>query len=169
MQWPAGTIRDRGDVAKVLSLLAREREVLEALLFTVEQQGPLLEDGAVPALRAGSAEVLELLDELRHLELLRAVVVAGLGIDADATLADVADACGGALGRLTGHHRTALLAIGSEVMQAARDNRVLLAAAVAERPALEVYAREVGYTPADLVPPSLRSFLGQPDPGPKDC
>ncbi len=64
-----------------------------------------------------------------------------------------------ALGRMVCHHHTALLAMGAELAQAARDNRVLVARAVGETPALQPGATEATRGCDDLIPRSLRDFL----------
>ena len=118
-------------LAEVSSTLWRERELLELLLFKLEEEQLLLASGRSRWLARATREVEVVLEEIRRCELLRAVqvdeVAAELGLGAGPSLRALADAAGEPWGSLLHEHRKAFLAATTEIQTMAEANRDLLA------------------------------------------
>ena len=149
---------ESGDVEPVVSALASEYELLEYLLFTIGEQRELIEQSRLRWLPTSAAQVAETVDELRHLDLLRAMAVSALELSDDPSLLEIADQCSIVPAMTLRAHHESLVELGREVLEAAAVNVSLL-------------ARQPGGEPAELavaalaqaVPRSLRDFLRAAD------
>jgi hypothetical protein len=119
-------------LAEVSSTLWRERELLELLLFKLEEEQLLLASGRTRWLARATREVEVVLEEIRRAELLRGVQVdeaAGtVGLAAGPSLRQLADAAGEPWRSLLHEHRHAFLAATAEIQAMAAANRDLLGA-----------------------------------------
>ncbi len=123
----------------VSNILWQERHLLDLLRFKLEEQQLLLAAGRSQWLTLAGAEVERVLDEMRHVELLRAIEVdalAGdLGLGPNASLAELALRSPEPWASILAQHRAALLSLSSQVRELADANREMLrhgAAAVRE-------------------------------------
>jgi hypothetical protein len=116
----------------VASILWREREALELLLFKLEEQQLVLAAGRTRWLERATREIEIVLDQIRRTEVLRAAEVdaaAGdLGLPAAPSLLALADAAPPAWDTLLREHRTAFLALTTKIIAVAEANRELLTA-----------------------------------------
>jgi hypothetical protein len=114
----------------VSNALWMQREALEALLFRLVCEQLVLTSGSSRWLARADDEVRAAVERLRGGEVLRAVEVDELttllGLDPDASLADLAEAADEPWGTLLGEHRTALRALSFQVQSVADENRQLL-------------------------------------------
>jgi flagellar FlgN protein len=112
------------------SILWREREMLELLLFKLEEEQLILASGRGRWLAHATREVEVVLDQIRRTEVVRAaeveVIGAQLGLGPDASLGQLADNAPTPWGDLLREHRKAFLALASEVSALAEANRDLL-------------------------------------------
>ncbi len=140
-------------LAEVSSTLWRERELLELLLFKLEEEQLLLASGRSRWLSRATREVEVLLEEIRRTELLRAVQVdeaaLELGLGPGPSLRELADAAQEPWHSLLHEHREAFLAATAEIQTLAAANRELLTAGQrATREALLSLSEETEtYTP----------------------
>lgn len=123
----------------VSNALWMQRDALQALLFRLVCEQLILTSGSSRWLAPADDEVRAAVERLRGGEVLRAAEVDELtrllGLDPDASLADIAAAAPEPWGTLFTDHRTALRALAFEVQSVADENRRLLdagAKAVAE-------------------------------------
>lgn len=145
------------DVEPVVSALLSEYELLEYLLFAIGQQRELIEDSRSRWLPTSAAQVAETVDELRHLELLRAMAVSALELSDDPTLLEIAEQSAIVPAMTLRAHHESFVDIGRELLEAAAANLSLL-----ERRHGDGY--EVAVTAlAQVVPRSLRDFLRASD------
>ncbi|HEY0118560.1 MAG TPA: flagellar protein FlgN [Cellulomonas sp.] len=111
--------------------LWRERQLLEMLLFKLEEEQLVLSCGRSRWLAQATREVEAVLDEIRSTELSRAVEVEAvapqLGLAGDASLGELAAAAPAPWDELLRAHRDAFASLTSEIAQLADDNRELLA------------------------------------------
>ena len=110
-------------------VLWRERELLELLLFKLEEEQMVLATGRTRWLAHATREVEFVLRQIREAELLRAVELERLEPvvgDREASLADLADAAPAPWGELFASHRRAFLTFTSEITALAEANRDLL-------------------------------------------
>ncbi len=111
--------------------LWRERQLLELLLFKLEEEQLLLTAGRTRWLGQATREVESVLDEIRSAEIARAVAVdelaPSLGLPATAALAQLADAAPAPWDELLRAHRDAFVSLTVEISRLADDNRELLA------------------------------------------
>ncbi len=118
-------------LAEVTSTLWRERELLELLLFKLEEEQLILTSGRTRWLARATREVEAVLDEVRRAELLRSVqvdeVVAELGIEAAPSLNALAAAAPEPWATILRNHRDAFLTATAEIQAMAQANRELLA------------------------------------------
>jgi hypothetical protein len=116
---------------EVSTILWRERHLLELLVFKLDAQQLLIGSGRDRWLSHASDELHVVLEELRHVELLRAVevdaVAPTLGLPPSPSLAELAAACPAPFDELLLQHREALLELASEVKDRSRANRDALA------------------------------------------
>ena len=114
------------------SVLWRSRELLELLLFKLEEEQLLLAAGRSRWLAHATREVEVVLEQIRHTEVARAAysqAVAGeLGLPLEASLAELADAAPAPWSDLLHQHRKAFLTLTSEIGAVAESNRELLTA-----------------------------------------
>lgn len=153
-------------LAELSDLLWRERELLEVLLFKLETEQVLLVSGRTRWLARATREVEIVVDELRKVELRRAIVVDGvaiaLGVGGEQGLSALAAQAPAPWDELLRDHRTAFLTLTREVQAVADGNKVLLANGYrATREALLVDGeRDDSYTRAGgLAEHSVRSRL----------
>jgi flagellar biosynthesis/type III secretory pathway chaperone len=120
-----------GVMNEVSNILWRERHLLELLLFKLEEEQLLLAAGRARWLSHATREVEMVLEELKTVELSRAVAsdAAGreLGLGADASLRALADAAPPPWRDLLHEHRRAFLELTEELVGTASTNRELLA------------------------------------------
>src|SRR5436309_9375195 len=85
-------------LADLSSILWREREMLELLLFKLEEEQLVLAGGRSRWLAHATREVEMVLEQIRNTEVLRAVEVEAVarevGIGSNPSLSDIADAAG---------------------------------------------------------------------------
>jgi hypothetical protein len=112
-------------------VLWRERNLLELLLFKLEEEQMILTSGRSRWLGHATREVESVLDEIRGAELGRAVeadeVARELGLEPGASLAELADAAPEPWDELLRAHRDAFATLTMEISQLADGNRELLA------------------------------------------
>ncbi len=136
-------------LTEVSSILWRERELLDLLLFKLEEQQLLLTAGRTRWLGHATREVEVVLGEMRRAELGRAVeveaVAVSLGLAPGVGLRELAEAAPAPWGDILGEHRAAFLTATQAITDLAKANRDLLAA---------------GWSSARLT----LLFLSEPDP-----
>jgi hypothetical protein len=119
-------------LADLSSILWREREMLELLLFKLEEEQLILANGRTRWLAHATREVEMVLDQIRRTEVVRAAEVeilgAQLGLGSSASLAQLADAVPAPWPDLLREHRKAFLTLAAEVTALAEVNRDLLTA-----------------------------------------
>jgi hypothetical protein len=124
---------------EVCDILWRERELLDSLIFKLDEQHLLLSAGKQRWLPKASREIELVLEQLRLIEVSRAIAVdavaAELGIEPGASLSALAEAAPAPWNDLLVAHRQALIDASREVCAVADDNRdaVGLAARSAQR------------------------------------
>ncbi|RZS91398.1 FlgN protein [Motilibacter rhizosphaerae] len=119
-------------LAGVSSTLWRERELLELLLFKLEEEQLVLASGRSRWLARSTKEVEMVLEEVRKAELLRAVQVdaaaAELGLPSGPSLRELAEAAPEPWRGLLLEHRQAFLTATAGIQAMADMNRELLTA-----------------------------------------
>jgi hypothetical protein len=114
------------------SVLWRSRELLELLLFKLEEEQLLLASGRSRWLPHATREVEVVLDQIRQTEVARAAysqaTALDLGLEPNASLGEVADAAPPPWSDLLHQHRKAFLLLTSEISGMADTNRDLLTA-----------------------------------------
>ena len=119
-------------LADLSSILWRERELLELLLFKLEEEQLVLAANRTRWLAHATREVEVVLDQIKQTEVIRAAEVdavgSQLGLSPNASLADLADAAPAPWNELLRQHRTAFLTLTAEIQALARVNRELLTA-----------------------------------------
>jgi len=117
------------------TLLWREQELLDLLLFKAEEKQYLILTGKSRWLARIAHEIEVVLDQLRTLELERAAAteqIAGrLGLDANPSLRQLADAAPAPWNDLYGKHHEALLVLVSELRGLSDANRDLIESGLA--------------------------------------
>ncbi|MGN6090509.1 MAG: flagellar export chaperone FlgN [Actinomycetales bacterium] len=117
---------------EVSSVLWRERELLELLLFKLEEEQLLLSSGRTRWLARATREVEMVLGEIRKAEVLRAaeVEVAGaqLGLGSSPSLSQLAERAPEPWRGLLREHRNAFHTMTAEISAMAEANRELLTA-----------------------------------------
>jgi hypothetical protein len=120
--------------AEVSAVLWHERELLELLLFKLEEEQLVLAAGRARWLPHATREVEAVLARIRRTELLRRVELerlgAELGLSGDVPLRQLADASPAPWDDLFRSHRVAFLALTAEIQSLADSNRDLLSAGV---------------------------------------
>ena len=151
-------------LAEVSTILWRERELLELLLFKLEEEQLVLSSGSSRWLARATREVEMVLAEIRRTELLRATEVEGaasaLGLGPNPSLTALGEVCAEPWSGLFREHRKAFLALTAEITALAEVNRDLITAgARATRDAIASLtehgpAHEAGtYAPSGAVVP----------------
>jgi hypothetical protein len=112
------------------SILWREREMLELLLFKLEEEQLILAGGRTRWLAHATREVELVLEQIRQAEVLRAaeveVVAAELKLGINPSLASLADRVHEPWGSMLSDHRKAFMALAAEISALAEANRDLL-------------------------------------------
>jgi hypothetical protein len=141
-------------LAEVSSILWRERELLELLLFKLDEEQLVLTSGRTRWLARATKEVEMVLAEIRRAELARATEVdaaaAALGLAPNPSLTQLAEASPESWAGLLREHRAAFLALTAEINQLAEANRDLLTGGqqAAREALLAFHDAEPTYTPA---------------------
>jgi hypothetical protein len=111
--------------------LWRERHLLELLLFKLDEEQLVLAAGRTRWLPRATREVEMVLEEIRQTELERAVevsrVAVDLGLGAEASLRQLAEAAAEPWRGILAEHREAFLSLTDEVTALVQTNRELLA------------------------------------------
>ena len=119
-------------LVELSSILWRERDTLELLLFKLEEEQLVLATGRTRWLAHATREVEMVLDQIRLTEVLRAaevaVVGASLGLGSDPSLSQLADAVDAPWSDLLRQHRQTFLALTAEINALAEANQQLLTA-----------------------------------------
>ena len=114
------------------SVLWRERELLETLLFKLEVEQLVLATGRTRWLAPAAREIEEVLDAVRETELLRSLtadaVALELGLDPNPSLRDIADACDEPWRSIWLDHREAFTTVAAQITRLSESNRELLTA-----------------------------------------
>jgi FlgN protein len=117
-------------LAEVSTILWRERELLELLLFKLEEEQLLLAAGRTRWLARSTREVEVVLGEIRRTELTRATevddVAAALGLGPGPSLTMLANACPEPWAGLLRDHQNAFRVLTSEITQLSALNHDLL-------------------------------------------
>jgi hypothetical protein len=141
-------------LTEVSSVLWRERELLDLLLFKLEEEQLLLAAGRTRWLGHATREVEMVVEEIKKAELTRAIEVQAvadtLGLDGDVSLAGLADKVPAPWGDILREHRAALIGVSAEIQSLAHSNKELLTAGyrAAQQALLSLGERDVEtYTP----------------------
>lgn len=114
------------------SVLWRERELLEMLLFKLEEEQLLLAAGRTKWLPHAANEVEAVLETIREAELMRAVVADAvadsLGLESNPSLRALAEASSEPWRTIMLEHRDAFATVAAHVSDMAEQNRELLTA-----------------------------------------
>lgn len=117
-------------LTELSSVLWRIRELLELLLFKLEEEQLLLASGRSRWLAHATREVEVVLEQVRQAEVLRAAYAQAaateLGLGPDASLAQIADAAPMPWFEMLHQHRKAFLTLAAEISSLAEANRDLL-------------------------------------------
>ena len=112
------------------TILWRERQLLELLLFKLEEEQLLLASGRSRWLARAANEVETVLDEIKTAELARCLEVDGaasqLGLGTDASLGELIAAAPEPWAGILADHRDAFLTMTQEILAVAGSNRELL-------------------------------------------
>lgn len=112
------------------SVLWRERELLETLLFKLEVEQLVLASGRTRWLAPAAREIEDVLENIRQTELLRAVeadaVASELGLDPNPSLQQIAEASEEPWRTLWLDHRSTFAEVSAEIQTMAENNRELL-------------------------------------------
>ena len=117
-------------LTEVSNILWRERQLLELLLFKLEEEQLLLASGRSRWLAHATREVETVLAEIKRVELTRGSEVeslaVSLGLGPTASLRELAAAAPAPWNQVLEDHREAFLAATQEISALAQDNRELL-------------------------------------------
>ena len=118
------------DYQHLSTLLWREQELLDLLLFKAEEKQYLIVTGKTRWLQRIAHEIEVVLDQLRTLEVERAasteVIATGLGLSSDPSLRQVAEAAPAPWNDLYAKHHEALLVLVNELRSLSDANRELI-------------------------------------------
>ncbi|SEO78091.1 flagellar protein FlgN [Trujillonella endophytica] len=118
------------DYQHLSTLLWREQELLDLLLFKAEEKQYLIVSGKTRWLARIAHEIEVVLDQLRTLEVERAAVTEAiavkLGLDANPSLRHVAEAAPAPWNDLFGKHHEGLLLLVTELRALSESNRELI-------------------------------------------
>jgi len=118
--------------AEVSTMLWRERDALQLLLFKLIEEQLIVSSGRTRWLPQANEEIEFALEQLRGTEVLRAAetdaIAEELGLAIPATLAQLEAAADEPWATLYGEHRRALLQLIAEIDQVTAENRKLLVA-----------------------------------------
>ena len=114
------------------SVLWQERELLETLLYKLEVEQLVLAGGRTRWLPAAAREIDACLEQIRGVELLRAVAVdavaAELGLDPNPSLQEIANKCEDPWHGIWLDHREAFTTVAAQIGHMSESNRTLLTA-----------------------------------------
>jgi hypothetical protein len=114
------------------SILWRERDLLELLLFKLEVEQLVLTGARSHWLPLAAREIDTVLEDIREVELLRAVAVdtvaAELSLDPNPSLREIAEASGEPWRAIWLDHREAFTTVAAQISEMSQSNRVLLTA-----------------------------------------
>jgi hypothetical protein len=117
-------------LSDVSNILWRERQLLELLVFKLEEEQLVLAAGRSRWLAYATREVENVFVEIKHVELERAVQVAdagrGLGLSGAPTLRELAALTAPPWDEIFAEHRRALLALAQEIDALTKSNREAL-------------------------------------------
>jgi len=118
--------------AEVSTMLWRERDALEQLLYKLVTEQLIVSSGRTRWLAQANEEIEAVLQQLRGTEVLRAaesdVLAEQLGLPLGASLAELSEVADEPWGTLYQEHRRALLSLMTEIQQVTAENRRMLAA-----------------------------------------
>jgi len=119
-------------LTELSSVLWRTRELMELLLFKLEEEQLLLAAGRSRWLAHATREVEMVLEQIREVEVIRASLAQAasleLGLAPDASLSQLGDSAPAPWGDLLHQHRRAFLTLTAEIGGMAETNRDLLTA-----------------------------------------
>jgi hypothetical protein len=119
-------------LSELSTLLWRERQALEHLLFKLTVEQLVVNSGQSRWLDAANVEVEAAANQVRAIEVIRSAVAdevsAELGLALHSSLAELADAAPEPWKLMLGEHRTALIVMIGQVEQVCDNTRQLLAA-----------------------------------------
>jgi hypothetical protein len=114
----------------VSNILWRERNLLELLVFKLEEEQLVLASGRTRWLAHATREVDTVLEEIKRVELERSVEVQGvageMGISSSPSLRELAELTPAPWNKIFDEHRRALLELAQEIDSVAKANRDLL-------------------------------------------
>jgi transposase len=117
-------------LSEVSNILWRERQLLELLVFKLEEEQLVLASGRTRWLSHATREVETILGEIKRVELERAIALAGasseLGISDTPTLRELAAIAPKPWDGIFAEHRRALLTLAQEIEAITRSNRDML-------------------------------------------
>ncbi len=134
-RWPRAVITPEvmNGMTALSHTLLRERRLLELLTYRLETQHHLLASGQPRFISIAAREIEDVLDELGHTELERAVQVSGiaerLGLHDEPSLTEIVDQAPEPWREILAEHRDALRVAADEVDRLTLENRSLLEAA----------------------------------------
>jgi hypothetical protein len=146
-------------LSEVSNVLWRERQLLELLLFKLEEEQLVLAAGRARWLNQASQEVEIVLDEIKVAEMARAIEVealaAELGLAPNPSLRQLADGAPQVWRGILDAHRQAFLTSAHEILALAQVNREILARG--QKTARDTLSwlggnETVGYAPAGSAP-----------------
>lgn len=115
---------------KLSQILWRERELLDTLLFKLEQEQLVLASGRNRWLMRAAREVEQVLETIRQTEILRSVAAdeaaAALGLEHNPSLRALAEATDEPWRSILSDHHEAFLAVTREITALAETNRELI-------------------------------------------
>ena len=124
-------------LSEVSNILWRERQLLELLVFKLEEEQLVLASGRTRWLSHATREVETILGEIKRVELERAMAVAGavgeLGLSDTPSLRELAAIAPTPWDGIFVEHRRALLTLAQEIESITKSNRDMLAARTAGR------------------------------------
>lgn len=117
-------------LAETSTILWRQRELLNLLLFKLDVESMVLTAGKTRWLGAATHEVQLVIEQIQEIELLRSIevdeVAAALGLPPGPSLSDLIDALDEPWREVYTEHRRALVGIAAEIDAAVRANKELL-------------------------------------------
>jgi len=117
-------------LSEVSNILWRERQLLELLVFKLEEEQLVLASGRTRWLSYATREVETILEEIKRVELERAMAVAGavgeLGISDTPSLRELAAIAPSPWDGIFVEHRRALLGLAQEIEAITKSNRDML-------------------------------------------
>lgn len=114
------------------SVLWRERELLDALLYKLEVEQLVLAGGRTHWLATAAREIEDVLEQIRGIELLRSIelddIAAELGLEPNPSLHEIADRCEDPWRSIWLDHRAAFTTVATAITKLSESNRDLLTA-----------------------------------------